>query len=185
MRFIIARYNEDTSWIKHLPCEFTIYNKGEPIDLPNIVRPNIGREAETYLWHIINQYHNLDDYNIFLQGNPFSHYPIFPEVVKNANIFKQDFAFLCRWVGSCHRNDNPDLNIGMYSDKIFKDKLRIFTVGWGAQFVVSKEYICSRPVNFYKRIHRMCLNVEKFPWVLERLWLIIFDPDIPATKYFF
>ena len=36
---------------------------------PKIISlPNLGRESHTWLYHIVNNYHELDDINIFLQG---------------------------------------------------------------------------------------------------------------------
>lgn len=37
--------------------------------------PNVGREGDTYLHHIITNYHKLADYTIFSQGDPFPHSP--------------------------------------------------------------------------------------------------------------
>ena len=83
---VIARYNEDLSWLEN---EFTtekiiIYNKGEDdITLPShlnykiIKLPNIGRESHTYLYHIISNYANLAARTLFLQGDPYD-----PEVTR-------------------------------------------------------------------------------------------------------
>lgn len=77
---VIARYNENLDWAeKEFPNEkITIYNKGEDDikALPNwnvIKLPNIGRESHTYLYHIINNYNNLADRTLFLQGYPYDH----------------------------------------------------------------------------------------------------------------
>ena len=77
---VIARYNENLDWVnKEFPNEkITIYNKGKDdiTLLPNwtITKlPNIGRETHTYLYHIINNYNNLADRTLFLQGHPFDH----------------------------------------------------------------------------------------------------------------
>ena len=74
---IIARYQEDLSWVEKLDTDVIIYNKGEsyPYDYPKIDLENIGREAETFLRAIIEFYDKLNEYDglIFLQGNPFEH----------------------------------------------------------------------------------------------------------------
>ena len=61
---VIARYNEDLSWLNKIDknIKITIYNKGNNnINFPFIQLPNIGRESHTYLYHIINNYDNLAD----------------------------------------------------------------------------------------------------------------------------
>ena len=74
---VIARYNEDISWINSLKSDLVIYNKGTdfPWDIPRCDIANFGREAETYVTAILNFYDRLKEYDrvIFLQGSPFEH----------------------------------------------------------------------------------------------------------------
>ena len=70
---IISRFNEDISWLEEIKdFKIIIYNKGEKLSkdkFKNIINlNNVGRESHTYLHHIVNNYSNLDDINIFLQG---------------------------------------------------------------------------------------------------------------------
>ena len=75
-RYIIARYTEDISWLDDEILKDTIvYNKGDPlininnVNIPNeILLKNNGREAESYLNYIIDNYDNLPDICIFSQG---------------------------------------------------------------------------------------------------------------------
>lgn len=74
---IVARYNESLDWVNVFD-KFQIYNKGEknlsPFHQKNAIQlPNVGREAHTYLYHIINNYHNLEDILIFCQGSIAGH----------------------------------------------------------------------------------------------------------------
>jgi SAM-dependent methyltransferase len=76
-KLIVARYNEDISWVDAFE-NYQIYNKGEKNLLPHhlensIQLPNVGRESHTYLHHIINNYHNLEDVLIFCQGSLVGH----------------------------------------------------------------------------------------------------------------
>lgn len=80
LELVVARYREDLSWLRELDLPACVYNKGPELDsglLPPGVRaaslPNLGREAHTYLTHIIAQYHALPRHTAFLQGNPFAH----------------------------------------------------------------------------------------------------------------
>ncbi len=78
---VVARYNENVDWIlKEFPHDkVTIYNKGKQnlkthSNYKIIKLPNLGREAHTYLYHIINNYDNLSDRILFLQGNPYTNH---------------------------------------------------------------------------------------------------------------
>ena len=73
-QMVIARYNEDVSWLKNYE-NVIIYNKGEKIQSKHQVfeLPNIGREAHTILYHIFSNYEDLADNTVFLPGNPFDH----------------------------------------------------------------------------------------------------------------
>lgn len=93
---VVARYNEYIGWINNIDDHFNviIYNKGKfltacnftrPVEIINI--PNVGRESETYLRHIIKHYNSLADYTIFCQGDPFIHANNFERVLKNIKNF--------------------------------------------------------------------------------------------------
>jgi len=97
IEIVIARYNEDLSWLKKIPksIKITIYNKGlddiEKIDgvkYDIIKLPNIGRESHTYLYHIINNYDNLAHKTIFCQGDSIFHSPGFLDLLKNVKLFE-------------------------------------------------------------------------------------------------
>ena len=88
---VIARYNEDVSWttvIDNPDIVCTIYNKGQPINLPYVQLPNIGRESHTYLHHIIENYNNLADVTVFCQGDSVFHSPKFMELIHSADQFE-------------------------------------------------------------------------------------------------
>ena len=58
---------------------FIIYNKSEsllrnlPLNRVEIKCENIGREGYTYINHIINNYYNLNDVNVFIQDDFHNH----------------------------------------------------------------------------------------------------------------
>ncbi len=95
---IVARYNEDLQWIKPF-VNTIVYNKGTALteDFTQITLDNVGREGHTYYKHIYDNYENLAEYNIFLQGNPFDHSP---NIISNLNNYINnkdlhiDFEFL-------------------------------------------------------------------------------------------
>ena len=70
---IIARYNEDLEWLKgYSDFKIIVYNKGERISSNtffNVINlENKGRESHTWLYHIVNNYYDLNEINVFLQG---------------------------------------------------------------------------------------------------------------------
>lgn len=84
---VIARHNEDISWIKHIPKQYDIhlYDKGIPLGIgsssrrlaSHITLSNIGRESDTYLHHMLHHMSSNDSFTVFTQGDPFEHSPNF------------------------------------------------------------------------------------------------------------
>jgi hypothetical protein len=89
---VVARYNEDVSWVCNFPSmNHTIYNKGNPdLNMEGVVPlPNIGRESHTYLHHIVQSYDTLDPSNVtfFTQGGLKDHnisHPLVLEMIEEA-----------------------------------------------------------------------------------------------------
>ncbi|QGG93345.1 DUF3431 domain-containing protein (plasmid) [Agrobacterium sp. MA01] len=76
---VLARYKEDISWILDIPVDFKVivYNKGDEITSEEILkraevinRPNIGRESETYIHHMMTSWENTEDYTVYSQAEP-------------------------------------------------------------------------------------------------------------------
>ena len=73
---VVAWYNENREWSNHF-SNVIVYNKGKPLvnsDNEKLML-NVGKEGHTYYKHIYDNYDNLSDYIVFLQGNPFDHSP--------------------------------------------------------------------------------------------------------------
>lgn len=104
---VIARYQEDLGWIAAIPDEFEIfiYNKGDPILDPVVVarahhivnRPNIGRESETYLYHMLHQRREDGGYTVFTQGDPFEHSPDLLALLQNWRAWGEIQPLACQW----------------------------------------------------------------------------------------
>lgn len=175
---VVARYSEDLSWAKNnsvvnndtneqttlLEC-CTIYNKGQDIDLPCTKLENIGHEGHTYIHHIIENYDNLADYTMFVQGDPFGHmrptgisfYDHVAQVLNgenlpnffwlNTHMFRTDFEYIrepySKWP-----------NVRYAYERVFGEEplFETWIFGGGAQFCVSKEQILKRPLSFYQNI---------------------------------
>lgn len=209
IEFVISRFKEDLSWTNEIKnSKVTIYDKGDDIS-PYIKLPNIGREAHTYLYHIIKNYDKLEEYTCFLQGNPLDHmisltlYEIDNAKFDMSNHFIEVGKFgKCDLDGSPH---HPHLEIDkIIFNKFFIDKplsIQDFcdlgptnVIEWipGAQFIVHKNLILNRKIEFYENLLKEfnrtdipCIgydNSNKMPWVLERVWSYIFNPNF-KTKY--
>jgi hypothetical protein len=152
---VVARYNEDVSWC--VDCD--IIQKGKDI-------PNKGRESSSYAWWIYQNYDNLPENIIFLQGNPFEHAKDINQ--ETYSIKPLGDIFICDRQGNPH---HPGLEIERLANLLdieIPDKL-CFVVG--AQFVVHRDLILKRPKVWYKLLYLLANYFPNAPWILERLWL--------------
>lgn len=188
MKIIIARYNEDISWIKYLNKEFKdilIYNKGLSLNIPNeIMMENVGREGHTFYKYIYDHYDELDDYTIFLQGNPFDHLPNTISIINNIIHYKKQFKFklLSKKLLHCDLIQckyHPNLPLYKTYQYLFKtDKQNLsFLFGPGGQFIVHKSEILKHSKDFYLKIVNL-LDYSVNPiegFVIERFHPLIFN----------
>jgi hypothetical protein len=179
---VIAKYKENIDWVSSLNCESIVYDKSKDI-------PNIGREAETYIRYIINNYNNLPDYVLFLQGNPFDHLDGMNIGSLNNLIKKLNDEEIIYLNGHHSEQYNLVTRTRQSFEMLFKSQLPssfIFTPG--AQYIVKKENILCRPKSFYEIIHSVMLkndnktlahtNCLVCPWTIERIWPYIFNKHI-------
>lgn len=189
IKIVIARYTENIEWA-NIFDNCLIYNKSDggcATKHPIINLPNVGREGHTYLHHIITNYNNLDDYTIFLQGRPFDHSPNVINTIGelhnniNNNGEKISFKFISERIIPSNISGCPffvgfDL-IVPYKNTFNLDKTEhAISFGAGAQFIVSRDAILSRSLDFYKNILSM-MDKEINPvygYCLERFWEMIF-----------
>ncbi len=129
LELVVARHHEDLNWLRRVPKRFriTVYDKGaSPLSLPGhalsgaatkrpcrrsnleqITLPNVGREAHTYLHHVIRRYDELSDLTVFAQGKPFDHVPDFHKILHRIafnRIAIEDFL----WLGFIIDRDDAD-----------------------------------------------------------------------------
>jgi hypothetical protein len=185
INIVVARYNENLDWTNELK-NVIIYNKGVPLNIHNeILLPNVGREGHTYYTYICDNYDNLGDYTIFLQGNPFDHSP---NIISNINQYSKldfDLSIEFEWLSSmldCNLSGccrHPGIPLKEVYETIFKKKKEElpFTFGPGAQFIVSKQTILKKPKTFYSDIVKL-LEYGINPiegYVIERFHKLIFQ----------
>jgi|APGre2960657404_1045060.scaffolds.fasta_scaffold03773_3 hypothetical protein len=188
MQIVVARYNEDLSWLTKYKDACLIYNKGDSIDMPNVALPNIGRESHTYLHHIIEKYNELDDVTVFTQANPFDHCPNFIHYIELMleHGLNQPFVNLSSWVlkidelnCTCwpyHRWDNllPEVVEFIFGEIFYKQ----IWFGAGAIFAVRKEAIQQRSLEFYQNaitLFPQTADCQGYGHAFERLWPTIFN----------
>lgn len=182
VHLVVAKYKEDTAWlheIKHADGVFVYDKSGESNN--NLPLPNVGREAHTYLHHIVSMYEQLADVTLFMQGNPFDHmcrvdtiqsyidnpFPVFKPIQYKEHLFEDN----ARGVPHHHGLQIGDLHTKLMTDTPQLDKYRFSP---GAQFSVPKESIKRYPIQFWKSALELSITREKFAWEMERIWLCLF-----------
>lgn len=181
---VIASYKEDLSWTEQLKANQIIYDKGDRgVGTP---LQNIGREAHTYVYHIVENYKDLPEWTAFIQGNPFDHAP---HVLTLINDFekisgdnkKEKFYFLGRAIVQCDINGlphHPGLDLAGYQIALFDTIVQMDMVFIaGAQFIVHRDLIKNKKLSFWKRMLKT-FEDDKYPdapWCVERLWTYIFN----------
>lgn len=73
---VVSHFDEDLDWLSKLETEsgeapkVSVYSKGEnaPSNFDVQRLPNVGREAHSYLSHIVKNYDKLADWTVFTQG---------------------------------------------------------------------------------------------------------------------
>jgi hypothetical protein len=202
-KIIVARFNENIEWLDSLMSNCIIYNKGNKLDIENeIILENVGRESETYLHYIIENYENLPDVVVFTQARISDHkgsddvnylINIKNEALnysKSNNFFrhydsKYNIHFGKEWnlrEDGYYLKDNYKNNIPITFLEWFKNNINInypdpIYVYNNAIFAVKKENIINKPVEYYKKLilevnHHINSTEGHF---FERSWYYIFN----------
>jgi hypothetical protein len=198
-RLVVSRFREEVSWAEAFGT-YTIYNKGRD-DLPARVRsnsirlPNVGREAHTYIHHIVENYDKLEDIIIFSQGGYAAHVNKNPEEFFRASLdieergFSVNLAdkvpalgsnarsFVLNWHGTNLYTKEP-YNLGEWWEKTTGEAwIRSKTVFWSATFSVKREFILRRSRESYIRLLKT-LDWSQAPMeahFCERSWFNILN----------
>lgn len=188
---VISRYNEKLDWIKNIPDEYNkiVYNKGDslPSDFNSIPLENVGREGHTYYKYIYDNYENLPNHVIFLQGYPFDHSPNLINVLNKYSVDKNrptGFEYISNHFVNCNISGcryNRKAPLRDIYEKLFGKRIENmpFRFAVGAQFIVSKQQILKRSREFYLKIVDM-LSHSPNPiegHVIERFQPFIFSDD--------
>lgn len=121
-RLVVAKYKENVEWAKSFNGDILIYDKNhnETIQWNEIKQVNknlcqlnlhpFGWEEHTKFIHIIENYHQLYDWEIFVQGHPFDHCHDLLDRINNLQTqenyengyieLSHHYPMMCRWYGS-------------------------------------------------------------------------------------
>lgn len=190
LELVVARYTEDLSWLRKRPTNLivTVYDKsphasggGQSIPLLNV-----GREAHTYLHHIVSRYDSLAEWTIFCQGKPFDHAYDFKKTVRE---FAADPTTIgpFHWLGHLidtdddrgerlfrpwsKNEDGRGLDLRGFHRALFgTDGPEHYTFVLGAQFAIHRDLICQRSLSFYQRAFTVSTTFPDAAHCFERSW---------------
>jgi len=212
---IVSRYNENLEWLKEEPFNkynVILYNKGVNDNYyksPKIINTykieNIGKCDHTYLYHIIQNYDNMSEINVFLPGSVNMSYKInrakklLNEIEKNDssvflyneshnNIQQQLYNFqIENYVTSSTQNqkinDESILELsklrpfGKWYEKYFNN-ITTTHISYQGIFSVSNKDIMKNPKSYYENLIKELSNSSN-PEVghyFERSWEAVFYP---------
>ena len=189
IELVVARYQEDLRWLGNIPQQIQtrVYDKSPDGNLPNI-----GREAHTYLHHIVNHYDELAELTIFAQGKPFDHAFDFHQTLRALAAHQDARDF--RWLG--HIIDTDDATgarlFANWSKNLGHERLDmngfhralfgcegppLYTFVLGAQFAVTRELIGARPLDFWRRALEVASQFPDAAHCFERSWDRVFGVE--------
>ncbi|QKZ11363.1 DUF3431 domain-containing protein [Spirosoma sp. KUDC1026] len=210
VELVVARYTEDLSWLRKRPASLgvTVYDKSPDRSAGDtaLVLPNVGREAYTYLHHIVSRYDSLTDWTVFCQGKPFDHAFDFKKTLQA--LTADPDAFMTgnwfRWLG--HLIDTDDNRgerlfqpwsknedgrgldlLGFHKALFGTDGPERYTFVLGAQFIAHRDLIRQQPLSFYERALAVSITFPDAAHCYERSWDRILgvtgiDPDWLAGR---
>lgn len=206
IELVVARHEEDLRWLRRVPStiRISVYNKGRTPLLPDGLPtpdelsvqelPNLGREAHSYLWHLVDRYEELSPITVFCQGHPFDHAPDFHKRLR-ALAEGTEFPKPFLWYGFCDDTDDPrgrklfvpwsknperhELFTGELFEKVLGEKSPAwFRFRGGAQFCVAHEAVIQKPREFYARALKSILETRHAAHSMERFWDRLFGPPM-------
>jgi len=215
VKIIVARYNENLDWMRETPFNlfrYIVYNKGinndfETCNVDEIINlPNVGRCDHTYLYHIVNNYNNLNRINVFFPGclndshkKQEAKQILYGIMKYNTAIFYANYVsdvkkeFLNFTLDNWSSSDNSNKLLNSES-RTFPARLRPYgkwynymfgniNVNWycfHGIFSINKDDILQHDVSRYIQLLK-AVGVHSNPEVghyIERSWAVIFHPLI-------
>jgi hypothetical protein len=163
---VVAKYTEDVSWTSHFDSKNVyIYDKSSTPIPGSTPLENLGRETQTYLYHIIKHYDNLPDYLVIVQGYPFAHFLETLEETFAPKLYSllssrpelTEPLFIDFHIEDVHRYCG--LLIPEYYDYLFKTPCpQKIGFAAGCQYIIPKSDILTKSLQFYKNLHKLTLQ---------------------------
>lgn len=194
IELVVARYTEDLNWLRKRPANLTVTVYDKSTDASggeqSIPLPNVGREAHTYLHHIVSRYDSQAEWTIFGQGRPFDHAYDFKKTMRE---FAADPSTIgpFRWLGHLidtdddrgerlfrpwsKNEDGRGLDMRDFHRTLFStDGPEYYTFVLGAQFAIHRDLIRQRPPAFYERALTVSTTFADAAHCFERIWDRVF-----------
>ncbi|NCC25774.1 MAG: DUF3431 domain-containing protein [Deltaproteobacteria bacterium] len=207
---VVARFREEISWVGQTGLPTVVYDKSGRRG-PYHSLPNIGREAHTYLYHILKNYPRFPTYTFFSQGDPFPHFSsgttpeLLAKTIRELVFRNICFKGLASYSIRCDRMGRPhelalggksgvwagashDIPVGEVYKHLFQGPVptSFHTRAPAGLFLVHKDRILARPREFYARAMNLVLADPGDEWntghAFERLWAIIFNGYTKLNK---
>ncbi|WP_435016710.1 DUF3431 domain-containing protein [Tundrisphaera sp. TA3] len=175
---VVACFNEDLSWTSEIPEDIhvTVYNKGHVPVASSVVIINEGREAGTYLHHIVRNFSSLANMTFFCQGKNHSddicgrlkidyqepasltaeYMPYFPSPeVKALDRVDYHEGLQSRYGCAAYHGDRQPVDNAAWLQSVWShwfscDPPEDWVFGYAAEWAVPKESILARPLSFWK-----------------------------------
>lgn len=199
LELVVAHYREDLRWLRRVPPAFrvSVYDKGGGSPRATHLLPNIGREAHTYLHHIVSRYDDLANVTVFAQGKPFDHVSTFHAMLRELAEGSRTVAafewlgFIIDWddaTGSrLFRNwskNTAQVSLAMesFSRALWSAPAEERYVFFpGGNFIVTRAQLRSQPRAFYERALAISATFPDAAHCFERCWDRVFGVDgLPA-----
>jgi hypothetical protein len=196
LELVVARCHEPVLWLRRVPEAFSVrlYNKGEALPPGRVTAaplPNTGREAHTYLTHLVENYDRLAEVTVFAQGHPFDHASDFHAVLRGIAAGRRPEEGF-EWLGFIVDTDDPrgrrlfvnwsknpeheELPLDETFRALFgEEPPPLFHFHVGAQFAVSRGRVRGRPRAFYERALALSAGHPLAAHCFERMWDRVFD----------
>ena len=193
IELVVARYREDLAWLGNIPPQVAarVYDKSASGEWP-LVLPNIGREAHTYLHHIVTRYDELADVTVFAQGKPFDHAFDFHKSLRAlaagesvadfrwlGHIIDTDDATGARLFATWSKNNGDErLDMNEFHRSLFgTEGPPFYSFVLGAQFAATRDSVRGRPLDFWRRALEVSAQFPDAAHCFERSWNLIFGVE--------
>jgi hypothetical protein len=212
--FVVTRYKENVEWVKNYTDQYIIYNRNEPIHAEHYYNTeNVGGNQRDICHFIYNNYDNLPDIMVFVQGYAFDHCKkeIFDKLIKNKEFTPLEYYGNIPSNGWENRTSDGgflEINNDWYIDILnnqhnqlckynsFDDIMNhyfenYFHLDWirfspGSQFLITSKDATIYPKSFWKYLMNDMISVHCTEgYIVERMMNYIFMGTYTLRKEFY